>query len=212
MGNYFESFFRGKLFLEQVSNLNIWVGCYSYYFGYYYGYFFDDCVCYLMLDCDDVDKLVIGSFCLIGSGVVFIMVGNQGYCVEWVLIFFFYFMYEELVFVGVVNGYQLVGDMLIGYDVWIGIEVMFMFGVWVGYGVIIGSCVLVIGDVEFYVIVGGNLVWIICKCFFDGDIQNLLEMVWWDWLLVDIEVVMLLLCVGDIFVLYWYWKQCQVMV
>lgn len=76
MVNVFDFFFKGKLLIEMVINFNIFVGCYSYYFGYYYGYGFDDCVCYLLFDCDDVDKLIIGSFCLIGSGVSFIMVGN----------------------------------------------------------------------------------------------------------------------------------------
>ena len=36
-----------------------------------------------MPDRDDVDKLVIGSFCSIGSGAAFIMAGNQGHRAEW---------------------------------------------------------------------------------------------------------------------------------
>ncbi|HCE6882236.1 TPA: type B chloramphenicol O-acetyltransferase, partial [Pseudomonas aeruginosa] len=120
MGNYFESPFRGKLLSEQVSNPNIRVGRYSYYSGYYHGHSFDDCARYLMPDRDDVDKLVIGSFCSIGSGAAFIMAGNQGHRAEWASTFPFHFMHEEPAFADAVNGYQPAGDTLIGHDVWIG--------------------------------------------------------------------------------------------
>jgi|TARA_Y100001001_G_scaffold55182_1_gene51932 chloramphenicol O-acetyltransferase type B len=39
---------------------------------------------HLMPDRDDVDRLVIGSFCSIGSGASFIMAGNQGHRHDWV--------------------------------------------------------------------------------------------------------------------------------
>ncbi|GHM16903.1 hypothetical protein ECZU43_09610 [Escherichia coli] len=68
MTNYFDSPFKGKLLSEQVKNPNIKVGRYSYYSGYYHGHSFDDCARYLFPDRDDVDKLIIGSFCSIGSG------------------------------------------------------------------------------------------------------------------------------------------------
>ncbi len=209
MGNYFESPFRGKLLSEQVSNPNIRVGRYSYYSGYYHGHSFDDCARYLMPDRDDVDKLVIGSFCSIGSGAAFIMAGNQGHRAEWASTFPFHFMHEEPAFAGAVNGYQPAGDTLIGHDVWIGTEAMFMPGVRVGHGAIIGSRALVTGDVEPYAIVGGNPARTIRKRFSDGDIQNLLEMAWWDWPLADIEAAMPLLCAGDIPALYRHWKQRQ---
>ena len=160
-----------------------------------------------MPDRDDVDKLVIGSFCSIGSGAAFIMAGNQdtapnGHRPS------FHFMHEEPAFAGAVNGYQPAGDTLIGHDVWIGTEAMFMPGVRVGHGAIIGSRALVTGDVEPYAIVGGNPARTIRKRFSDGDIQNLLEMAWWDWPLADIEAPCHC-CTGDIPALYQHWKQRQ---
>ncbi len=83
MTNYFDSPFKGKLLSEQVKNPNIKVGRYSYYSGYYHGHSFDDCARYLFPDRDDVDKLIIGSFCSIGSGASFIMAGNQGHRYDW---------------------------------------------------------------------------------------------------------------------------------
>ncbi|WP_162959988.1 CatB-related O-acetyltransferase, partial [Pseudomonas aeruginosa] len=96
-----------------------------------------------------------------------------------------------------------------GHDVWIGTEAMFMPGVRVGHGAIIGSRALVTGDVEPYAIVGGNPARTIRKRFSDGDIQNLQEIAWWDWPLADIEAAMPLLCAGDIPTLYRHWKQRQ---
>ncbi len=77
MSNYFDSPFSGKPLTEQVTNPNIHVGRHSYYSGYYHGHSFDDCVRYLNPDRDDVDRLIIGAFCSIGSGAVFMMAGNQ---------------------------------------------------------------------------------------------------------------------------------------
>lgn len=68
MENFFESPFRARIIRDQIKNPNIIAGKYSYYSGYYHGHSFDDCAHYLLPDRDDVDKLIIGSFCSIGSG------------------------------------------------------------------------------------------------------------------------------------------------
>lgn len=85
--NVFDSPFAGKPLTEQVTNPNIIVGRHSYYSGYYHGHGFDDCARYLNPDRDDVDKLIIGSFCSIGSGAVFMMAGNQGHRSDWISTF-----------------------------------------------------------------------------------------------------------------------------
>jgi chloramphenicol O-acetyltransferase type B len=51
-----------------VTNTNIIVGKHSYYSGYYYNHSFDDCDRYLRADRTDIDKLIIGRYCSIGSG------------------------------------------------------------------------------------------------------------------------------------------------
>ena len=72
-GNAFESPFAGRLLSEQVTNPNILVGRYSYYSGYYHRHGFDDCARYLLPDRTDVDRLIIGSFCSIGSGAAMLL-------------------------------------------------------------------------------------------------------------------------------------------
>lgn len=205
--NYFESPFRGKLLSEQVTNPNIRVGRYSYYSGYYHGHSFDDCARYLMPDRDDVDKLIIGSFCSIGTGASFVMAGNQGHRHDWVSSFPFFFMQEEPAFAAARNAYHGAGDTVIGHDVWIGAEAMILPGITVGHGAVIGSRALVTKDVEPYTIVGGNPAKPIKKRFADEAIVLLLEMQWWDWPLAHIQAAMPLLCSGDIAGLHQYWKN-----
>ena len=72
-GNAFESPCAGRLLSEQVTNPNILVGRYSYYSGYYHRHGFDDCARYLLPDRTDVDRLIIGSFCSIGSGAAMLL-------------------------------------------------------------------------------------------------------------------------------------------
>lgn len=206
MNNFFDSPFKGIPLTEQVTNPNIKVGRYSYYSGYYHGHSFDDCARYLMPDRDDVDKLIIGSFCSIGTGVSFVMAGNQGHRHDWITSFPFFFMDEEPAFANAINAYQPAGNTVIGNDVWIGAEAMIMPGIKVGDGAVIGSRALVAKNVEPYTIVGGNPAKVIKQRFSDDEIEKLLDMKWWDWSQEQLKGAMPLLCSGDIAALYTYWK------
>lgn len=206
MSNFFESPFKGKLLSEQVTNPNISVGRYSYYSGYYHGHSFDDCARYLMPDRDDVDRLVIGSFCSIGTGACFMMAGNQGHRMDWISTFPFFFMSEEPAFADAENAYRPAGDTVVGNDVWIGAEAMIMPGIRIGHGAMIGSRAVVTRDVAPYTIVAGNPAREIRKRFSDEEIAMLLEMAWWDWPIERIGREMRTLCSGDIAALHARWK------
>nr|WP_295871939.1 type B chloramphenicol O-acetyltransferase [uncultured Chitinophaga sp.] len=207
MENYFESPFRGKLLSEQVTNPNIITGAYSYYSGYYHGHSFDDCAKYLMPDRTDVDKLIIGSYCSIGSGAAFIMAGNQGHRHDWVSSFPFFYMPEVAAFEGSIDGFRPAGDTVIGNDVWIGTEAVIMPGVKVGHGAIIGSRALITKDVAPYSVMGGNPGKEIRKRFPEDDIARLLEMEWWNWPDDMLKAAMPLLCSSDIKALYDFYKS-----
>lgn len=207
MTNYFESPFKGKLIADQITNPNIIVGKYSYYSGYYHQHSFDDCARYLPPDRNDVDKLIIGSYCSIGTGASFIMCGNQGHRHDWVSTFPFFYMSEEPAFAQSANGYAPAGDTVLGNDVWVGSEAMIMPGVHIGHGAVIGSRALVTKDVEPYSIVGGNPAKTIRKRFAENEIALLLEMAWWDWTIEQIGEAMPLLCSGNIAGLYDFYKK-----
>lgn len=205
--NYFESPFKGKTIAEQITNPNISVGKYSYYSGYYHGHSFDDCARYLMPDRDDVDKLKIGSYCSIGTGVSFIMAGNQGHRHDWITSFPFFYMSEVEAFHGAENGYIPAGDTVIGNDVWIGAEAMIMPGVKIGHGAVIGSRSVVTKDVEPYTVVGGNPAKPIKKRFTEDEIKMLLEMEWWNWSEALLANAMSIFCSTRIDELYAYYKE-----
>ncbi|MCL1059594.1 type B chloramphenicol O-acetyltransferase [Shewanella gelidimarina] len=204
MNNYFESPFVGKSLREQVTNPNIIVGKNSYYSGYYHNHSFDDCARYLLADRTDIDKLIIGSYCSIGSGAVFMMAGNQGHQNNWVSTFPFFYQENEH-FTDAKDGFKRAGDTVIGNDVWIGTEAMIMSGVKVGDGAIIASRAVVTKDVAPYSIVGSNPAKHIRFRFTETEIAQLLKMQWWLWSDEQLKGAMALMCSSDINGLYHYW-------
>lgn len=202
--NYFDNPFKGIPLDQQVTNSNIIVGRYSYYSGYYHGHSFDDCARYLLPDQSDVDKLIIGSFCSIGTGVSFMMAGNQGHRMDWISTFPFFYTGEPE-FAKAIDGYEPAGDTVIGHDVWIGAEAMIMPGVTIGTGSIIGSRAVVTKDVEPYSIVAGVPAKMTRKRFSDKEIAQLEEMAWWDWSVERLSEAQSILCSADIEKLYTYW-------
>ncbi|MCL2917079.1 type B chloramphenicol O-acetyltransferase [Shewanella litorisediminis] len=206
MTNYFDNPFAGKPIKDQITNPNIKAGRHSYYSGYYHGHSFDDCARYLSPERDDVDQLIIGNFCSIGSGAVFMMAGNQGHRTDWVTTFPFFYQ-DNPHFAGAVDGFRRAGNTVVGNDVWIGSEAMIMPGVTIGDGAVIASRALVTRDVAPYEIVGANPARHIRFRFDERQIQQLLEMTWWHWSDAELQGAMALLCSGDIDGLYQYWQQ-----
>ena len=206
MSNFFDSPFKGITLDRQVTNPNIVVRRYSYYSGYYHGHSFDDCARFLVTD-EGADRLVIGSFCSIGSGAAFIMAGNQGHRNDWISTFPFYWMSEVPAFAGAANGYLPAGDTVIGNDVWIGSEAVIMPGVTIGDGAVIGTRALVTKDVAPYTIVGGNPATVIRTRFDEADIARLLELQWWNWTDEQLREAMPLLTNSSVSELHDHWRH-----
>lgn len=206
MTNFFASPFKGIPLDEQVTNPNIVVGRYSYYSGWYHGHGFDDCARYLVRDAG-ADRLIVGSFCSIGSGAAFIMAGNQGHRADWISTFPFFWDADRPEFAGAADGYLPAGDTVIGNDVWIGAEAVFMPGVKVGHGAVIGTRAVVTRDVEPYAVVAGNPAKEIRKRFSRERIAMLLEMAWWDWSAETLKRAMPLMTSGDVEGLYAWWRE-----
>lgn len=185
MTNVFEHWSKSYVLKDRITNKNMTVGDYTYYSGYYHQQHFEDyCVRYLSPDRDDVDRLVIGRYCSIGSGAVFIMCGNQGHRADWVTTYPFYFTPD--LYKGAENGYLAKGDTVVGNDVWIGTEAMIMPGITIGDGAVIASRAVVTRDVPPYAVVGGNPAKLIRMRFSEEEIALLLETKWWE---KDIETV-----------------------
>ncbi len=179
-----------------VKNPNIEVGDYTYYS--------DENACedfekHVTHHYDFIgDKLIIGKFCAIASGVEFIMNGAN-HRMQSVTTYPFNIM---------ANGWEKAapkegelpykGDTLVGNDVWIGQNVSILPGVKIGDGSIIAANSTVSKDVEPYTIVGGNPARLIKKRFDEDLIEYLLEIKWWDWTREKIFSNLEILCSPDL--------------
>lgn len=124
------------------------------------------------------DKLIIGKFCQLATGVKFIMNGaNHG--LDGFTTYPFKILGHEFADLPLLSGYK--GDTIIGNDVWIGNDVTIMPGVQIGNGAIIAAKSVVTSDVEPYTIVGGNPALLIRQRFSDEIIQKLQALQWWNW-------------------------------
>ncbi len=202
---HFENQFSSQLLHETVNHPNIEVGKFSYYSGYYHKHDFVECVRYLHDKRKDVDRLIIGNYCSIGSGAVFMMAGNQGHRSDWISTFPFYF--QANIFKDSKNGFEKVGDTKIGNDVWIGSEAMIIPGITIGDGAIIAARAVVVKDVAPYTVVGGNPATIIKTRFNEKQIEQLLTMKWWTWTEEKVKESMPLICSNNIEALWNYWEK-----
>jgi virginiamycin A acetyltransferase len=132
------------------------------------------------------DKLIIGKFCAVGTGVKFIMNGANhaigGFST-----------YPFRIFGGAWQknlpadfAFPQRGDTVVGNDVWLGYDSLLMPGVRIGDGAIVATRALVTKDVPPYAIVGGNPARIIRMRFNESTVAALLAIRWWDW---DIEKI-----------------------
>lgn len=132
------------------------------------------------------DKLIIGKFCQIASGVEFIMNGAN-HQMNAVSTFPFYTLEGWNMNVPSIEDLPLKGDTIIGNDVWIGQNATILPGVHIGDGAIIGANSVVGSDVEAYTIVAGNPARLIRKRFDDELTFLLLKYKWWDQSIEDIQ-------------------------
>ena len=73
------------------------------------------------------------------------------------------------------------GDINIGNDVWIGQNVVFLSGVTVGNGAVIGANSLVLKNIRPYEVHGGNPAKYLYTRFGPNEVKALLRIAWWDW-------------------------------
>lgn len=164
-----------------IDRPNIEVGDYTYYDDPAGPeHFVEKCVLYHF---DFVgDRLVIGRFCALATGVRFIMNGANhvtgGFSSYPFEIFgagwdadFDRSAYET----------AFRGDTIVGNDVWIGTAATILPGVRIGNGAVVGAHAVVTSDVPDYAVVAGNPSREIRRRFDVQTIEALLEIAWWNW-------------------------------
>lgn len=161
-----------------IKNPNIIVGDYTYYDDFENVANFERNVKYHF---DFIgDQLIIGKFCMIASGVTFIMNGAN-HLTDALTTYPFAIFGNGWEDAMEGKSYPNRGNIVIGNDVWIGYNATIMAGVTIGDGAIIATNATVVKDVPPYTIVGGNPAIEIRKRFSEAQIQQLLELQWWNW-------------------------------
>jgi virginiamycin A acetyltransferase len=182
------------VFLKNIiNNPQIIVGDYTYYDDPEDVYNFEKNALYLFEFMGD--KLIIGKFCQIATGVRFIMNGAN-HAMDGISTYPFKVFGNA--WADAPMNVVCKGDTIIGNDVWIGNSVTIMQGITIGDGAIIGTNSLVTKDVEPYSIVGGNPARLIRKRFNDETIEFLLHLSWWNWEIEKITHHLKAITEGDI--------------
>ena len=140
------------------------------------------------------DKLIIGRFCQIATGVEFVM-NDANHQMNTVTTFPFYTLEGWEMNAPDPSDMPFKGDTVIDNDVWIGQNAVILPGVHIGDGVIIGANSVVGSDVDPYTIVVGNPARALRKRFDDELIELLLRFRWWNKSIEEInELIPLLTC------------------
>lgn len=126
------------------------------------------------------DRLSIGKFCMIASGVEFIMNGAN-HLTDAISAFPFAIFGHGWEKAMQQKAYPNKGDTVVGNDVWLGYQATVLPGVLIGDGAIVGAKSVVARAVPPYAIVGGNPARVIRYRFTDAIIDQLLQLRWWDW-------------------------------
>ena len=143
------------------------------------------------------DKLIIGKFCQIASGVEFMM-NDANHQMSAVSTFPFYTLDGWDMQAPNTEEMPFKGDTVIGNDVWIGQDATILPGVHIGDGAIIGAKSVVGSNVDPYTIVAGNPAKLIRKRFDDELIQLLLEWKWWNKTIEEINRLIPILTCSDL--------------
>jgi acetyltransferase-like isoleucine patch superfamily enzyme len=126
---------------------------------------------------DNKTKFKIGKYCSIADEVHIFLGGNHD--ISRITTYPFGVGAE---LIGPRSGHPLSnGNIVIGNDVWIGSHASIMSGVHIGDGAVIAAFSHVVKSVQPYEVVGGNPARHIKYRFTERQIEELLEIKWWDW-------------------------------
>ena len=143
------------------------------------------------------DKLIIGKFCQIATGVEFVMNGAN-HQMNAVSTFPFYTLDGWNMKAPNISEMPFKGDTVIENDVWIGQNSVILPGVHIGNGAIIGANSVVGSDVEPYTIVVGNPAKKLRKRFDDELIELLQKFKWWEKSIDEIDKLIPVLTCSDL--------------
>lgn len=126
-------------------------------------------------------KLQIGNYCSIAHGVNFIVDEGFHTCSEITNYPFINNLSEKPNLVDIRNNLTQKEGIIIGNDVWIGLNTIILPGVKIGNGVSIAAGSVVTKDIPDYALVGGVPAKIIKIKHDENTIKKLNQIAWWNW-------------------------------
>ena len=138
--------------------------------------------------------VTVGKFCSFAGGVM-ILRGHE-HRIDWVSTYPFGVAFPDVG--GLPFPARAKGNVVIGHDVWIGVEALIMSGVTIGNGAVIGARSVVTHDVQPYAVVGGVPAKVIKFRFDAATIEALQRLAWWDWPEQKIKEALPLLMSADV--------------
>ena len=142
------------------------------------------------------ERLTIGRFCQIASGVQFITASanhrHDGFSS------FPFMVFGAGDAAGRPSMPQPGRDTSIGHDVWIGTGATILPAAQIGNGVIVGAGAVVSGEVPSYAVIAGNPARVVRPRFDETTIARLQRLCWWDWPIETILAAEAEICGGDI--------------
>lgn len=161
-----------------VQSANVEVGEYTYYDSYDDPLAFErDAVLYAF----GPERLIIGRFCAIASGVRFVMPGASHADRGPSTFPFGVFGPPWDATMDIVMSAPSRGDTIVGHDVWLGYSALVLPGVTIGHGAVVAATSVVARDVPPYAVVVGNQARVVRSRFSADDVERLLRAAWWDW-------------------------------
>jgi virginiamycin A acetyltransferase len=128
------------------------------------------------------ERLVIGRFCAIASGVRFLLPGaNHADLGPSTFPFGIFGEPWAERTMDLVMGATSRGDTVVGNDVWLGYQALVLPGVTIGDGAVIAAASVVASDVAPYAVVAGNPARVVRSRYGEEDVARLLRAAWWDW-------------------------------
>lgn len=143
---------------------------------------------------DDGTTLRVGRYCSFASGVTILTGCNHQ--ASWVSTYPFQNIFRDRRSLPFPSWSR--GDVVIGHDVWVGVDALILSGVTIGNGAIIGARSVVTRDVPPYAIVVGAPARIAKYRFDLATIQALQEIAWWNWPLEQVQEAAPLLMSSDL--------------
>jgi virginiamycin A acetyltransferase len=161
-----------------VRSANVEIGEYTYYDSYGDPLAFErEAVLYAF----GPERLIIGRFCAIASGVRFLMPGANHADLGPSTFPFGVFGPPWDTTMDIVMSAPSRGDTVVGHDVWLGYSAFVLPGVTIGDGAVVAAASVVARDVPPYAVVAGNPARVVRSRFSEEDVARLLRAAWWNW-------------------------------